>query len=317
MTMLRPLPRLAACVAMLFSTLGSDSSAMAGPIMSVRVDTPDQPCLFPGESVTVTLAMADLPDPVSGYQAFLVFDPSVLQFVEGSYHLPEPFGLPIIYPITADDGRLELAAGINLFGGQQPTTVDADLVTLVFEAQAVEGSTVIAFGRQEPFTQFADSGGMAVFPALVDSPLIVVSADISDTDGDGVRDPCDNCPQTPNPDQADEDADGVGDACDLCPNTIPGSAVDAEGCPPLIPGDFDRDGDVDEDDFLIFRVCATGPAVPYPAEALPAGCTLIPDADGLIAADFDSDGDVDHDDFGIFQRCYSGPNRPGNPACAD
>jgi hypothetical protein len=317
MTTFRVQSRIMAYVALLIASAGSCPSALAGSIMSVRVQSPDQTCLFPGQSVTVTLAMADLPEPVSGYQAFLTFNPLVLRFVEGSYHLPEPFGLPIIYPVTADDGRIELAAGINLFGGQQPTSDDADLVILVFEAQVVEGSTRIAFSRQEPFTQFTDTGGMAIFPALVDSPLIVVSADTSDSDGDGVRDPCDNCPQTPNPDQADEDGDGVGDACDLCPNTIPGIPVDAEGCPPLIPGDFDRDGDVDGDDFLVFQACATGPAVPYDAEALPAGCMLIPDADGLIAADFDSDGDVDHDDFGIFQRCYSGPNKPGDPACAD
>lgn len=35
-----------------------------------------------------------------------------------------------------------------------------------------------------------------------------------DLDGDGVGDTCDNCPNTPNPDQADSDGDGIGDACD-------------------------------------------------------------------------------------------------------
>jgi PKD repeat protein len=35
-----------------------------------------------------------------------------------------------------------------------------------------------------------------------------------DTDGDGVRDAGDNCPQAANADQADLDADGAGDACD-------------------------------------------------------------------------------------------------------
>ncbi len=41
----------------------------------------------------------------------------------------------------------------------------------------------------------------------------------TDTDGDGVADSNDNCPETPNPDQADFDHDGVGDVCDAPANT--------------------------------------------------------------------------------------------------
>ncbi len=34
-----------------------------------------------------------------------------------------------------------------------------------------------------------------------------------DSDGDGVVDPLDNCPNSPNPTQTDTDGDGIGDAC--------------------------------------------------------------------------------------------------------
>ncbi len=37
---------------------------------------------------------------------------------------------------------------------------------------------------------------------------------VVDSDGDGVADSADNCPNTANPNQADWDGDGVGDACD-------------------------------------------------------------------------------------------------------
>jgi hypothetical protein len=40
----------------------------------------------------------------------------------------------------------------------------------------------------------------------------------ADSDGDGVCDAIDDCPDVPNPDQTDDDGDGVGDACDPCTN---------------------------------------------------------------------------------------------------
>jgi len=62
--------------------------------------------------------------------------------------------------------------------------------------------------------------------------------------------------------------------------------------------DLDRDGDVDNDDWLIFASCFAGPGL------LP-GCT--PDLDGDIVADFDKDGDVDLADYVTFQRGWSVP----------
>ncbi len=40
-----------------------------------------------------------------------------------------------------------------------------------------------------------------------------------DRDRDGIRDPVDNCIDTPNADQSDRDGDGVGDICEKCPDT--------------------------------------------------------------------------------------------------
>jgi len=90
-------------------------------------------------------------------------------------------------------------------------------------------------------------------------------------------------------------------------------AVDNRGA----AADFDHDGDVDNDDFLVFAACATGPAVRYDAAGLPSGCTLIPNGNGNIAADFNADGSVDQSDFAIFQRCYSGKDKPADRNCAN
>jgi OOP family OmpA-OmpF porin len=67
----------------------------------------------------------------------------------------------------------------------------------------------------------------------------------TDTDGDGVKDCIDKCPNTPkdcrpvdaNGCAKDTDGDGVKDCIDKCPNTPKGCKVDKKGCP------IDSDGD--------------------------------------------------------------------------
>jgi hypothetical protein len=70
----------------------------------------------------------------------------------------------------------------------------------------------------------------------------------------------------------------------------------------IVPPDLDLDGDVDIDDFNLFKACATRANVP---QGNP-NCTI---------ADFDGDGDVDTADFARYQRCYSGTCMMVNPAC--
>ncbi|MFC1475850.1 S8 family serine peptidase, partial [Candidatus Zixiibacteriota bacterium] len=71
-----------------------------------------------------------------------------------------------------------------------------------------------------------------------------------DTDGDGIDDMCDNCPDDYNDDQADDDQDGIGDVCDACPydffNDFDGDGIcgDVDNCLTVSnPGQEDGDGD--------------------------------------------------------------------------
>jgi hypothetical protein len=65
----------------------------------------------------------------------------------------------------------------------------------------------------------------------------------TDSDGDGVRDDTDNCPDTPNADQADSDGDGIGDACDAFPDSIGvGGNVVIDGCDSGVPNIVFPDG---------------------------------------------------------------------------
>jgi outer membrane protein OmpA-like peptidoglycan-associated protein len=98
-----------------------------------------------------------------------------------------------------------------------------------------------------------------------------------DTDGDGVPDRKDKCPDTPrgatvNADgcPGDSDGDGVLDGLDACPGTLKGCTVDAKGC----PSDGDGDGVCDGLD-----QCAD---TPRGARVDAKGCPLDTDGDGVF-----------------------------------
>ena len=141
-------------------------------------------------------------------------------------------------------------------------------------------------------------------PDVCDNCPAETNFDQTDIDADGIGDVCDNCPAKFNPDQADGDHDGVGDACDSCPNTIPGVPVDASGCPAHVPGDFDRDGDVDMQDFGHIQVCLSGVDVPQ-------------NDSSCQDAKLDPDNDVDRNDVIIFKGCRSGSSILAYPNCAN
>jgi len=68
-----------------------------------------------------------------------------------------------------------------------------------------------------------------------------------------------------------------------------------------IPGDFDDDKDVDQEDFGFLQTCLSGSA-----GGILAGCA---------AANLDGDSDVDQIDISKFFGCLSGAGVPGDPNC--
>jgi OOP family OmpA-OmpF porin len=97
-----------------------------------------------------------------------------------------------------------------------------------------------------------------------------------DSDGDGVPDDLDQCPDTPAGVRVDSvgcpldnDGDGVPDYLDQCPDTLEGVQVDSKGCP------LDTDGD-GVPDFL--DEC---PDTPAGVEVDDRGCPLDTDGDGV------------------------------------
>lgn len=122
----------------------------------------------------------------------------------------------------------------------------------------------------------------------INSGTITVKED-GDTDGDGVMNSEDNCPEIANADQSDIDGDGIGDACD---NDKDGDGINNnnDNCPEIAntdQSDMDGDGigDVCDDDI-------DGDGVPNNED----NCPYIANAD---QSDIDEDGvgDVCDDDI--------------------
>jgi hypothetical protein len=117
-----------------------------------------------------------------------------------------------------------------------------------------------------------------------DNCRAVSNADQLDTDGDAAGDACDNCVLDQNPDQRDGDADQRGDACDNCPATYNPLQGDQDGdvvgnlCDNCrfdanaTQGDFDHDGQGDRcdlNDGLIFLFSTSVHAIEWTPEIGP------------------------------------------------
>lgn len=127
-----------------------------------------------------------------------------------------------------------------------------------------------------------------------------------DSDGDGVLDTTDQCPDTPKGIEVDRegcpldtDDDGVYDSIDQCPDTPAGIDVDQEGCPLDSDGDgvydttdqcpdtprgieVDKDGcPLDSDDDGVFNTMDQCPGTPRGIDVDDVGCPLDSDLDGV------------------------------------
>jgi len=137
------------------------------PRLSLDIDYGEIP-IDPGDFVLLTLSMTicDGREAV-GYQAFLHFDSAEFQFIHGTY-TDEPFGMPIIWPITADGEEIDLSAGIDIEHGQPPTSEPAELAYLTFMSVSGGCRNSVWFSEHEPPCRISDPYGEPITPLALD-----------------------------------------------------------------------------------------------------------------------------------------------------
>jgi outer membrane protein OmpA-like peptidoglycan-associated protein len=156
----------------------------------------------------------------------------------------------------------------------------------VLGATLISAGTVVVHAADDPYYNPTNKASPSGFTTDYEAfrtigcpgqPLLGSPCKVPDSDGDGVFDNMDKCPDTPagrkvnaQGCELDGDGDGVVDGLDKCPNTPPGRKVNAQGC----ELDSDGDGVVDGLDKC--------PNTPAGRKVNAQGCELDSDGDGVV-----------------------------------
>jgi outer membrane protein OmpA-like peptidoglycan-associated protein len=171
------------------------------------------------------------------------------------------FAASVLYniPVGGDSwAHLRVGGGSSKFGDPCPTAVSSTIIcgssgALVGGAGMRVGVTPLLFVRGDAMLirnkASRSDRSLTNFGLSLGVSYMLGSKPIPDSDGDGVLENRDRCPDTPAGAQvdgtgcpSDSDADGVPDGVDRCANTPPGASVNATGCTQDSDGDNIPDG---------------------------------------------------------------------------
>ncbi len=195
--------------------LGPASPGVAQDNLRLIVTGPT--CVAVGDVLRVAVNAANLTTEVIGVQVVLAFDPTRLALlsVEPGDAAGSPWdgAMEVAEDSTPGTGIVTYAVVIPSVG----TNADATVATLRLLV-LVEGLTTIEFSTANAPIETAlvrFPTGEILTPTMQGTGTIEVFSNL-DSDGDGVANGCDNCPNVPNPDQVDANNNGIGDACETC-----------------------------------------------------------------------------------------------------
>lgn len=125
-----------------------------------------------GESPRVYLGQSGIASPLVGYQAFLGFDP-LLSTTGGDIGMAlQPYPVHLYNQLFGRE--IDVAAGVDNPGLQNPVMTDALLANILFTAGQTDGAAVVGFVDRAPTTRFANDQGDAIPATLGCSPFIVI-----------------------------------------------------------------------------------------------------------------------------------------------
>ncbi len=227
---------------------------------------------------------------------------------------PAPDGIIVYVGPTPDDFQESYDLGYVEIGER-----DARWIEVSLDDGADHYVAVAAYAEQDGERATSERSEPVLFAAAPPPPP-------ADSDGDGIPDESDLCPQD-NPN--DTDGDGICDSVDVCPGANDALDSDGDGAPDCLdacpldnPNDSDGDGVCDSNDLCVGddNIDTDGDGIPDGCDACPADNPDDSDGDGICDSQDQhpgQDDNLDSDGDGVVDAADAFPFDPAETVDTD